>query len=802
MWRDFRLAARSLSRSPTFTLAATLALGLAIGANATIFSIADGLWFRPPGVRAPGELVRIFSVTGETRDGLWSFPEYLTLRDSTSTLEGVVAIGRRGAIVPAADGPAELVLANVVSLNFFTTLGVVPAAGRLFSPDDEDALAASAGLVLGQAYWTRRFGADPDVVGTTIRLGDASPVPVVILGVLPPGFRELDAAADRDLWLPPATWVRLSARAEFERRGDRWFEIVARRRSGASVAAATAEVSALTENMATAHPDTNRGRHARVISDFDYRREAGGANAAALIGLVLLVVALTCVNVANLLLARAAGRRRELALRKAIGANRRQLARQLMAESLLIGAAGAAAGVLIGMWLVRLLPFLIVDPPGLRSLTVFQVDGRIVAVTLAVALATTLLFGLTPSWVAARSDVSDLLKHTAAGRTRGSQVGGAFVIAQVAISLVLLSAAAVLARSFLATGRADLGFARKPVLTAWSTADVPAAVLRDAVRRLTALPGVARVAVALRAPLSLSGGGRAQDVTVAGARAPAGESASVKYGAVSANYFETMGIGLVKGRTFSDEEEAGGEPVVIVNSVFVNRFLSDRDPIGALVRIGGAKGAEHRVIAVAPVTVVNRIGEPPEPYFYLPYWRERHGEVTFLIETGGNPAALAPPVRAALIGLEPSLDPRRLLALEQYLDYSAGSYRAMAALASALALVGLILTAVGVYGVMAYRTARRVREFAIRIALGAVRGQVFRMVMREGARVGLVGAAIGVPAALVTTWLLQSMLFGVGPWDGRAFAGAALALFAAIAVATFVPAWRATRDTPATALRE
>ena len=800
MWRDLKYAVRSLSRTATFTSAAILALGLAIGANATIFSLVDGLWFRPPGVRSPGELVHVMAVTAETRDGQWSFPEYRDLRDGAASFDDVVAIGRRGAVVPGADGRAELLLVNVVSTNFFTTLGIEPAAGRLFS--SADAMdAAGTPVVLGHAYWTRRFGANPGVVGTTLRIGGATPVLVTILGVLPPGFRELAPAADRDLWMPPATWARLTGPAEFERRNDRWFEIVARRRSGVSVAAADAEVSALTAGFARAYPDGGRDRRARVISDFDQRRESGGTNAAALIGLVLLVVGITGVNVANLLLARAAARRQELALRVAIGASRLRLARQLMAESLVIGAAGAAAGVLIGMWLVRLLPSLLVDPPGLRSFTIFEVDGRVTAMTLGVAVVTTLLFGLAPSWMAARSDVAALIKRTPPGRQRAGHVGGSLVAAQIAISLVLLSSAAVLARSFVATGRADLGFARKSILTAWSTSGAPVATKRAAVERLSALPGVDRVAVALRAPLSLSGGGLAQPVIIPGAGS-ASDVVDVKYGAVSANYFETMGTRLISGRTFSSAEERGGDPAIVVNATFADRLLAGRDPIGAIVRLGGPTGVDHRVVGVAPPAVINEIGEAPEPYFYVPYWRRDHGEITFLIEARGDASTAAPAVRAALIEVDASLDPRRLLTMAQYIEYASGAYRATAALAAALAIVGLALTAVGVYGVMAYRTTRRVREIGIRVALGALRGQVFRLVMAEGARIGLIGVAAGLPAALLATRWLQSMLFGVGPWDGGAFAGAAALLAAAVAAATFLPAWRATRVTPSAALRE
>jgi predicted permease len=804
MWRDLRFAARSLWRSPTFTLTATLALGLAIGANGAIFSLVDGLWFRPPGVRDPGDLVRVIATTRDGRDTLWSYPDYESLRDATSSFAGVVAIGRRGALVPGADGRAELVLANVVSRDFFTVLGIAPLHGRLFGPADAEALEQAPGIVLGHDYWRRQFGADPSIVGTMLRLNRAGgDMSVRVLGVLPAAFRELDAASDRDLWMPPETWARLAGAEEFQQRDYRWFDVLARRRQGVSIEAARAEVLASTAAMARDFPEVNRDRSARVVSDFDYRLETGGTNAAALVGLVLLVVLITCVNIANLLMARASGRSHELALRVALGANRRRLLRQLMAESTLVGIAGAGAGLLVAMWLIRFLPSLLVEPPGFRAFTIFEIDQRVVGFTLGVALVTTLLFGLAPSWFAARTDVAALIKgERAARRRRAGGFGGALVVAQVAVSLVLLSAAGALARSFVAAGRADLGFDRAPMLTAWSQVSVPAPSLHDAVRRLEALPDVRSVAVAIRAPLSLSGGGLSTPVAVPDAASGDGASGpAVKYAAVGPGYFRTMGVALVSGRPFTPDEESAGEPVAIVSEQFASRFFPGQEATGRMIAVG-ARSERHRIVGVAEDAIINDIGEAGEPYLYLPYWRRDYGEITFLVATTGDPARLAPAVRAALIDVDPTLEPRRLLTMAQYIEYSARAYRATAALAMALGTIGLFLTAIGVYGVIAHRTARRVREIGIRIALGAARSQVFRLVFHEGARIVAFGLVIGVPAALVVTHLIRSLLFGISPWDAYGLAGAAAVLCLAVAAATFVPAWRATRVSPAVTLRD
>jgi putative ABC transport system permease protein len=805
MLADFKHALIALRRSPGFTLSATLALGLAIGANATIFGLVDGLWFRPPGVRAPHELVRVFSTTPAASEGAWSYPEYTALRDSVKGFDGVIARGRRGVNVRAADGTPELVLVNVVTSNFFTVLGVSPAHGRLFAPGDEAALERVPGVVLGNAFWRRRFGGDPSIVGQTITIGRGAPLPVVVLAVLPETFRDLDAAADRDLWMPPPTWIRLTNRGDFESRGMRWFEVFARRRGGATAGGLASEVSAVAASLAREFPATNAGRGGRVIGDLEYRLAAGGVNALALLGLVLLVVLITCVNLANLLVARAASRARELAMRVALGADRWHMLRHTVTESALVGAAGALVGLTIALWLIRMLPAILVQPPGFRSLLLFQADARVFLFTLAVTLLTTVLFGAAPGVIAARTDVAALIKgeQRAGAATKVDRaLRSALVVAQVAVSLVLLSAGCLLARSFLETRRADLGITRAPIVTAWLTArDSRTPSAREAVSRLEALPGVTGVAVAIRAPLSLSGNGLAQQVAVPGAIVdPADGLPEVKYNAVSANYFATIGTRIVRGRALSLDDERG-EAAVVVNERFVQKFFAGGDALGRVVRIG-AEGVAHRIVGIAADAVINDIGETPEPYMYVPYWRGDYGEITYFVATAISPAQAAAAVRETLVRTDPRLRPDRVITMQDYIAYSGGTYQATAALAAALGLVGLLLTAIGVYGVIAYRTSKRTREIGIRIALGAARTTVLGLVFREGARLAIAGVAIGVPAALVTSRLIASLLFGVAPWDVASLAVATLVLVVSVALAIFIPAWRAARLMPSVALRD
>lgn len=806
MWRDVRYAIQGLWRSPVFTLSATLALGLAIGANATIFGLVDAMWLRPPGVAQPGNLVRVFSTTSTQRDGYWSYPEYLTLRDESSSFSGVIAKGPRGTTMAAADGTPDLLFVNVVSMNFFTALGITPGAGRLFAPGDEASLEREPGVVLGHAFWRRRFGADPAIVGQTIRLSRGGPVAVTVLGVLPETFRDLDAAGDRDLWLPPATWVRLSNRAEFETRDDRWFQVAAVRKDGVALTTAQADVSRVAANLAAAFPATNAGQGARVISDLSYRLENGGPNAKALFGLVLLVVLITCVNVANLLLARGAARTREIAVRVSLGAGRFRLVRQLMTESIILGVLGALVGFTLALWLIRIMPALVGVPPGGRTFTLFQVDGRVLLFTAVVTILTTCLFGLVPSWLSARGDMTPLIKGgTPSLDARADRrFRQALVMSQIAISVVLLCGAAVMARSFAETQRGDVGVTRKPLLSAWvSGEDFTQASVRDALDRIARTPGVVHAAVAFRAPLSLSGGGRARPVYFPEHPPAPGEGLSeIKFNAVSAAYFETVGTRLLRGRVFTAADEVPGEPVIIVSEEFERRYFPGGSALGRRVQPGGPSAPAHRIVGVAQNAVINNFSEPAEPYFYLPFGRERTGEVTFLVQTATDVGAFVPIVKQTLKSVDPRLDPRRLITMRDYMAYSASDYRATSALAGALGIVGLLLTVLGIYGVISYRTARRTREIGIRMALGARRGDVLRLIVGEGARVALIGVAIGIVAALLATREVASLLFRVSAWDAPSFCTAAGVVFALACLATAVPAIRATRVAPSVALRD
>jgi len=805
MFRDFRYAFRVLAARPVFTLVAALSLALGIGANSAIFGLVDAIWLRPLAVPKSGQIVRLFSVTDQDRRGGLSYPEYLDLKQG-SAFQELLAIGGRGLIL--VDGNSrELESLNLVSSNFFTALGVKAALGRVFTPQDEADSAGPITVVLGNSIWRRRFGSDPNIVGKQIRIQRNGDHLVTVIGVLPSSFRSIDAGSDRDFWFSRQWWAQLGDPGELERRGNRWFYVIGRLSSGASEQSATVQVQAIASRMAESSPDTNRGRRAVAVSDLHYRMEQAGANGLALLGIVLLVVLISSVNVANLLLSRAGVRGKEMAVRLALGAGRGRLIRQLMTENLLLGFLGLILGLVIGVWIIAILPALIVQPPGLHSTLDFQFDSRVLVFSLIVSFATMALFGLTPAWKSARPDLIPALKGDAAfggSARRRWPLRNWLVVAEVSLSLTLLASAGVLVRSFVNTRSADLGFGRKPLLLVWLVSDhAKPQLYQDVIARFEALPGVRSVALAVRAPLSLSSNLMAQRVTFPGrpefANTPPFE---IKYNSVTRTFLNTMGTPILRGRGFEERDEREGANSVIVNEKMAQRFWPGEDPIGKIIRVGGQKGKLNTVIGVARNAPINAVGEPPEPYLYLALWPNFEEEVTFLIETRNDPASLAQAARQALKAVDTTLDPLTITTENELIRYSAQLYQVTAELVGTLGLLGLILTAVGLYGVVSYGVSQRTKELGVRMALGANRRETLLVILREVGMLGLAGLALGLPLALTATRLFSAMLFGVGPWDVATFAGAGLLLAVVLFAAGFLPARRATNVDPIAALRE
>ncbi|HLJ46125.1 MAG TPA: ABC transporter permease [Bryobacteraceae bacterium] len=805
MLRDIRFAFRTLASRPLFTLVASLSLALGIGANSAIFGLIDGLWFRPLAVPHSGEIVRVFSVTDQDPEAMLSYPEYLDIQRQATSLKDVVAIGGRGGLLMEGDSH-PLFLLNLVSSNFFTSLGVQAELGRVFTPHDEVESPGALVTVLGNSFWHRRFGGDPNIIGRQIRIQRMRELSVTVVGVLPASFREIDNGSDRDMWFPRQTWAQLGDVTELERRSGRWFHVLGRLAPGSNVKTANAQIEALAHHMAEAYPDTNRGRRASVVGDLSYRIEQAGGVGEGLLAIVLLVVAICSVNVANLLLSRAGIRGREMAVRLALGAARGRLIRMLMIENFLLGAAGLILGLAMGFWLISTLPALMVQPPGMFVAIDFQFDSRVLVFSILVSLATVLFFGLAPACRGSRPDLVPALKGEAAfGLSHGRwwPLRNWLVVIQVAVSLVIVASAGILVRSFANTRVSDLGFGRKPLLNVFLAADgAKPALYRDIISRFEGMPGVKNVAVAVRAPLSLSGSGMSRLVRFPDrpelANAPPME---IKYNSISANFLSTMGTPILKGRGFETRDENPGTNAVLINETMARRFWPSEDALNKIILLGGREPKAYRVVGIVKNAPINAIGEPPEPYLYLDYWANFEEEMTFMIETREDPASLAQPVRRALKSVDSRIDPLSITTQNELINFSAFRYQVTAEVVGALGMLGLILTAVGLYGVVSFGVSQRTRELGIRMALGADRRDALGLVLRDVLLMGAAGLGVGLPLALTATRLFSSLLFGIRPWDVPTFLAAAVVPTAVLLSAGFLPARRATGIEPSSALR-
>jgi predicted permease len=802
---DLWYGLRAIARSPAFALAAILSLGIGIGVNTAIFSLIDATWFRPMAVPHENRIARVFTTSPDQNEGWFSWPEYEEFAKQSRSFSGVVAVGGRGARIPRPDGTMELVLINAVSENFFSTLGVNAAAGRLFAPEDGHALTEHPVVVLGHAFWRRRYNGDPSIVGRQIELegGSGGRMLVTVCGVLPESFRGTGGSAERDIWMPPQTFTALRGSGDFSQRGFRWFEVLGRIRPGTSVRTASAEAAVIASRLAANWPDTNRGRSARVISDFAYRLQGTRGPGVVFGGVVLLVLLMSSVNVANLLIARAAARGREMSIRAAMGAGRARIVRQVFTESCLLGAGGLLAGVLLGWAFIRILPAIIGEVPGYHAAMVHaDLDQRVLIFSALLSLATTVLFGLAPAVDASRVELGPLMRSTSGlGLARGLRTRQVLVAPQVALSFVLLALAALLISSYARTRTADLGIARREQLVLFcALADNMNP--REAVAHLRALPGVQDVAMAIRTPLSVDEGGRGAPVTFPD-RPEIGRATplEIKYNAIDSRFLRVMGTPVVRGRDFDETDQNSGPPVVLISQTMAARFWAGRDPLGATIRVGPPPGVERRIVGIVRDVRFNSIDQPPEPYMYLPWYRGQYGEATFIVNTRQPAELLKDTGRRALIAMDRRLDPMTVSTEGELIRFSGLQYQLLAELLSVFGLIGLVLSAIGLYGVVAWSVTHRTQEIGIRLALGASRGATLGLVLRQTALVEGAGMVVGLALAMTVTKLGSAMLYETSPWDPGMLAAAAAMLGTVLLVASFIPANRATRIEPMPALR-
>ncbi len=808
--RELGHAARGLNRSRGFTAVAVLTLALSIGANTTIFTWASAVFLDPlPGVADSGRVLVVQQKEPGNNEGYvsLSYPDYRDYRDRNTTLSGL-AVTRNVMVSLESDGTPQRLYGQIVSGNFFDVLGVRASLGRTFAPEDDRAPGESAVLVISHAFWQRHFAGDANVVGRAVRLNKQ---PFTIVGIAPREFRGSALGMRLDVWVP----VMMQAVVEpgstrLEERGNRWLEGLGRLRPGVSRETARAELTQIAAQIG-AERKTEAGR-GRSVGLFPIARSPRGGGAvlgpvmlvlASVVGLVLLIA---CANVANLLLTRAVGREREMAVRLSLGARRRDLVRQLLVESLLLAALGGGFGVLLASWGEHALQAMLPPTDYPLGLAV-GLNGRALGFTLAVTTLAGLVFGLVPALQATRGTTSGALREgssAVAGGRRRQRLRNALVVTQVAASVLLLVTAGLFLRSLGNVRSFDLGLDLKGVglasvdlVSSGYDSARGTAFYRELLERARALPGVESVSLVRRVPLGL-GGSSSTSFEVEGYEAPKDDPAWAYVNNVGPDFLRTLGIRLVDGREFGPGDDAQHPEVIVVNETMARRYWQGGKAVGGRVRLGDDWVS---VVGIARDTPFTSVQEPPGPTFYMPILQRYRPDATVLLRAHGDPASHQGALVGAIHALDPSLAVFGLRSLEDHVQASAFRQRLGSQVLGAFGVLGLALAMLGLYGVLAFSVAQRTREMGIRTALGASVATLLRQVLGEGLRLAVLGVLLGTGLALALGRLVSGLLVGVSPVDPATFAGTIGALLLAASLACAVPARRATRVDPAVALR-
>lgn len=815
--KDVRYALRMLWKNPGFTAVAVLALALGIGANSTIFSLANSIFLRPLPVSQPDRLVWLFN----DREGPVSYPDYLDYGRQADMFAGLLAYDWVGLNMGIA-GEAERVQGFLVSANYFNVLGVEVARGRSFLPEEDQAPGAAPVAVISHALWQRHFANDPEVIGKPLVLNGHK---FSIVGIAPAGFVGTEEAFPRDIWVPLGMNDQLAGgsigvngnRSLLTDRRTGSFTVMARLKPEVSLQQAQARMDQIAGQLALAYPETNANRHVIVYA-------AGNGRPAfrtmllpvtwILLATVALILLIACANVANLLLARSTARRKEIAVRLALGASRSRLMRQLMTESVLLAFLGGSTGLVLSWWTTNLLMALKPSVPLPINVNV-STDWRVVLFTFLFSLLAGVIFGLVPALQASKPDIVPVLKDESSAfgyRHSLLSLRNMLVVAQVAMSLVVLIGAGLFLRSLRNAQSIKPGFDASQVLalsfaTGAQGYDEPQSRLfyQQLVGRVQALPGVEAASIARSAPLSyLYAPALAAPTIVEGHEPAAGDNPPViGNNAIGLNFFQTLGIPLVRGRYFTAEMREGTPAVAIVNETMVRRFFANVDPIGKRLRVmrRGGQPVSCEIIGVVRDSKYLSLGEDPAPFIFFPYQQRYSPVMTLLVRANGDPRSLTAAVRHEVQTLDPNLPPFNVVTLSENIDISLFPARFGALLLGGFGVLALVLATVGIYGVMSYSVSRRTHEIGIRMALGAQTNSVLRLVVGQGMLLALIGVGVGLAAAFALTRVVKNLLYGVGATDLTTFAAIALLLVAVALLACFLPARRATKVDPLVALR-
>lgn len=816
LWQDLRYGARMLARNPGFTAVAVLTLALGIGANTAIFSMVNAFFFRPLPVEEPDRLVVL-----ATRDDHIEFPHGLSYRDyrdyrDMNEIFAGMALYTPAPVNMSEEGQPERNFVELVTGNYFEMLGVSAALGRTFTAEEDRGLGQHPVMVLGHGFWQSRFGGDPSIVGKIVHIND---YPFTVLGVLPETFHGTEFLFDVPAYVPLMMMneVQPGFNLDTEDREGHFFRAMGRLQPGVTVEGAAAAVNTMAARLGQEYPDTNEGVSLLVVPETRARPEASTADLmapamVAFMGMVSLVLLIACANLANLLLARATTRKKEMAVRQALGAGRFRIVRQLLTETLLLALLGGGVGLLIALWVTDMISAFAnrfpIDAPIRFD---FSLDARVFLFALVVAVVTGILAGILPAWRSASGDLHETLKE--GGRSSGGagrrRLRSAFVVAQVAVSLALLICAGFFLQSLNNARTMDFGFradnlllvAADPSLQRY---DQPRArrFFRDLIEHVEALPGVESATASSFVPFS-GGGMRIAPVLPEGTDRTDEELPNVFYNVVGDNYFRTLGIPILQGRPFLRQEFDSSRGVVVVNEALARQLWPSEDPIGRRLSLSGREGPYLEVVGVARDGKYMFLAEDSRPMLYQPMSQDSIGETVLQIRTRTEPLSLVPAVRQEVQALDAAMPIFNINSMETHMRNGNAlmPFRLAAILTGGFGSLGLVLATVGLYGVIAYSVSQRTHEIGIRMALGAQSRDIFRLVIGQGMLLTGIGVGLGLLLAFPLGQMLSGMLLGVNPADPVLFAAVAAFLTGVALLACYIPARRATRVDPLVALR-
>jgi len=808
--QDFRYALRMLAKSPSFTVVAVLTLALGIGANSTILSWITATLLNPvPGATRTSELVTV--MRGEQTDHPsppFSLPDLRDISDRTRAFSGLLGYHDDYMSLTSIAKP-ERIYGALTTANYFDVLGVHPLLGRAFLPEEERQRNAAAVVVLSYTVWQNHFASDPQVLGKTIQLNRH---PYTIIGVAPRGFRGCKTGLRTDLWIPLTMDREVWGSDRPDDRGSFWLNVLGRLRPGVSRTQAQAELNLIMQGVAERFPDEHRDSPNQISLDPLWRSPFGINGYLSkifpmLLGLAAVLLLLACANVANLLLVRSVSRRREVAIRLSIGASRSQLIRQFLIESLLLGLLGGAVALLFSVWSSHSIAAFF--PPTTLPLTHdAHVDRLVLLVTILISILTALVFGALPAVRSSYLPLQSVLKEEAGSvsvAVHKTRLSSALVVAQISLSLLLLVCAGLFTRSLQKAQQSDPGFDPNHVLLtsyelspAGYTRETGVTFDRQVLARLSALPGVESVTVADFSPLSFSIHSdylQLQDYVP-----QPHESMEITRAIVGPGYFRTLRTPLLSGREFTESDILGSQLVAVVNQAFVDRYWPGEVAIGKQV---AADGQRFTIVGISGNAKYRLLTYAPEPVIYLPIYQAYRStqDTTVHLRASGDPRAMAMSVEQAIHQLNPDLPLFNINPLTTTMRFGTIFGRVAATFAGSFGILAMLLASVGIYGVVAYTTRQRTREIGIRMALGAEKGNIYRLVLRQGVRLTLAGLIAGAVLSLVFTRLLKTQLFGVSETDALTFSAVGLLLAAVALLACHIPARRATRTEPTIALR-